>query len=295
MSESSEARISSGLTSGSVLETGRVHPRLASGARSVPGSSSMNMSLSPVLGRSRRVRVGVDEVLVLGVEVQRDHGVAVLQADLRDVADAHARDAHRLALAGRDGLGGGERGLQLERLALPREAHALVVQDVAADQRRDEREPEDRGEVAGVLADRRLHACSSFTRGRHVGDLEVGALGLEVLAQPVDGLLQRLRLGGGRRAAARSKPCGAGVGHGAQVGRLLGLARHVGAQRRARVVLGRRRVDALQRLAGEEELVGRPSGRRTSASVSITRNHWPLASPERLSPARPGSGLVASS
>ena len=27
----------------------------------------------------------------------------------------------------------------------------------------------------------------------------------------------------------------------------------------------------------------------------MTRNHWPLASPERLSPARPGSGFVASS
>ena len=52
MSSSRTEKISSGLTSGSVLRTGTVQPAFARGARSVPGSSSMNMSFSPVFGRS---------------------------------------------------------------------------------------------------------------------------------------------------------------------------------------------------------------------------------------------------
>ena len=55
MSASSSARISSGFTSGDVAEIGTVKPSAAAGASSWPGSRSMNMSLSPVLGRSSAV------------------------------------------------------------------------------------------------------------------------------------------------------------------------------------------------------------------------------------------------
>jgi hypothetical protein len=55
VSPSSEDRISSALTSGSVLETGIVHPALATGAALLPGWTSTNMSFSPVLGRSSAV------------------------------------------------------------------------------------------------------------------------------------------------------------------------------------------------------------------------------------------------
>ncbi len=55
MSASSSARISSGLTSGAVEEIGTVKSSSAAGASDVPGSRSMNMSLSPVLGRSSAV------------------------------------------------------------------------------------------------------------------------------------------------------------------------------------------------------------------------------------------------
>jgi hypothetical protein len=55
VSESSVERISSGLTSGLVASTGIVQFSLATGASSVPGSSWMNMSFRPVLGRSSAV------------------------------------------------------------------------------------------------------------------------------------------------------------------------------------------------------------------------------------------------
>ncbi len=55
VSASSEERISSGLTSGRVFCTGMMKPGLATGAAFVPGLSSMNMSFSPVRGRSSAV------------------------------------------------------------------------------------------------------------------------------------------------------------------------------------------------------------------------------------------------
>ncbi len=55
MSASSEASISSGLTSGLVFDTGIVKPGFATGALLVPGFSSMNMSWSPVRGRASAV------------------------------------------------------------------------------------------------------------------------------------------------------------------------------------------------------------------------------------------------
>ena len=55
MSESSAENTSSGLTSGRVFRTGIVKPSFATGALLEPGSSSMNMSFSPVFGRSSAV------------------------------------------------------------------------------------------------------------------------------------------------------------------------------------------------------------------------------------------------
>ena len=55
MSESRALRISSRLTSGAVLATGTVSPSWYSPEPELPGSSSKNMSLSPVVGRIRIV------------------------------------------------------------------------------------------------------------------------------------------------------------------------------------------------------------------------------------------------
>ena len=55
MSLSSADSTSSGLTSGRVLLIGIVKPFLTAGALDVPGLTSMNMSLSPVLERSSAV------------------------------------------------------------------------------------------------------------------------------------------------------------------------------------------------------------------------------------------------
>ncbi len=52
--------------------------------------------------------VGVDQVEVFGLDVHADDGVAVFEVDRGDLADLDAGDVDRLALAGRDRLGGGE-------------------------------------------------------------------------------------------------------------------------------------------------------------------------------------------
>ena len=70
------------------------------------------------LGPQQRGRVGVDQVLVLAVDVHPDDRAAVLELDVADVADPHAGDAHGLALAGDHGLRGLELGLEHERLVL---------------------------------------------------------------------------------------------------------------------------------------------------------------------------------
>src|SRR3954447_1951102 len=94
---------------------------------------------------------------------------------------------------------------------------------------------------------------------RRVGDLELrvdAAVLLEQLAQPLDGLRRRGGRAGLDRGAAevdlRRRRRLDRVG--AQVRGLLVLTRHVGLVR-ARVALRRRRrVDALQRLTGQEEV-----------------------------------------
>ena len=91
--------------------------------------------LQPGLGPQQRRGVLPDHALVLGVDDQLDDGPAVDQLDLADVTDPYARHAHRLALAGGDGLRGRELGRQAQRGLLPREAHALLVEDEERDAR----------------------------------------------------------------------------------------------------------------------------------------------------------------
>ena len=258
--------------------------------------------LQPGLGPQQRGRVGVDQILVLGVEVHLDHGVAVLEVDAADVADAHAGDAHGLALAGDDGLRGRELRLQLVGLRLDeREAHALVVEDVGRDAGGDQDQPDDGREVAEVLLDRgHLPAFPSFLSWPSVrslvGDLELvrQALALERQLHQIDAVLAHLRpavleqlargvdlaaASAARRAVERrSGVCC--VSHGTfsfSGGRLVGfggLTPRIGSAVVPNVLL--------------------PKLTRLVPPAASTRNHWPLASPERLSPARPGNGFGSS-
>ena len=97
---------------------------------------------------------------------------------MRDVADAHAGHADGLALARRDGLRGGELGLELERRVLDaREAQALVGEHVAADGQRDRpRAPTIAAKSRRCLRIARLDFVELLQLGGDVGDLEVEAL-----------------------------------------------------------------------------------------------------------------------
>ena len=118
--------------------------------------------LEPGLGAQQRGGVLLDVALVLLLELHRDHGLAVLELDLADLADLHAGGAHRLALSGLDRLGVGQLDLHLQRLLLDqREAQALVGEDERADPAGQQHEGQDRHEVAEVLAECLPHRCSS--------------------------------------------------------------------------------------------------------------------------------------
>ena len=56
----------------------------------------------------------MDQLRVLGLDVERDDREAVPELDAADVADLDAGDVHALALARSDGLGRLELGLDLE-------------------------------------------------------------------------------------------------------------------------------------------------------------------------------------
>ena len=117
------------------------------------------------------------------------------------------------------------------------------------------RQRDDRREVAQVLADRAPHFVSSWSLA---GTSET------LRSRPCCRISVRRKStvscsgfwSWSSDGAGSGKPLRAGLRDRAQVGRLLGLARHVGPQRRALVVLRDRRVDALDRVAGEEEAVG---------------------------------------
>ena len=120
---------------------------------------------------------------------------------------------------------------------------------------RDGRQRDDRREVAQVLADRAPHFVSSCSLAGTSETLRSRPCCLISVRRKSTRVLQRLLQLVERRRRQR-EPVRAGLRDRAQVGRLLGLARHVGPQRRALVVLRDRRVDALDRVAGEEEAVG---------------------------------------
>ena len=87
------------------------------------------MSLQAGLRPQQHRRVLVDRQ-VLAIDVERDDGAAVLELDLRDVADADAGDPERLALTGDDRLRRLELGLELEGLLLEdRDPKPLVLED----------------------------------------------------------------------------------------------------------------------------------------------------------------------
>ena len=107
---------------------------LAGGGRVVAARLEVDEHvLQAGLRPQQRAGVLPDHALVLGVDDHLDHGLAVLQLDVADVADADARDADGLTLARGHGLGGGELGVQDQRRRLPREAHALLVEQVEGD------------------------------------------------------------------------------------------------------------------------------------------------------------------
>ena len=105
-------------------------------------------------GPQQRAGVGADHPLVLGVDHHLDDGLAVAQLDGADVADPHAGHAHGLALARDHGLGGRELGVQPQRRGLPREAHALLVEQVQRHAGGDDDQAEDGEDLLRVLADR---------------------------------------------------------------------------------------------------------------------------------------------
>ena len=124
----------------------------------VPGVDLEEHVLQAGLGAQQRGGVLLDVALVLGLQLQLDHGLAVLELDLADLADLHAGGAHRLALTRLDGLGVGQLYLHAEGLLLDEgEAQALVGQDVPADPEPEHEQREDRDEVAEVLSDRARH------------------------------------------------------------------------------------------------------------------------------------------
>ena len=132
-------------------------PSSISPAFCVPGSISKNMSLSPVCGPEQDRRVAIDRQEV-AIDAERHDRDPVLELDVLDVADLDAGDAQRLALAGDDGLGGLELGLELEGTLLEdRDPQPLVLDDHVRGRDPDEQEQRDRDEVAEVLADRDAH------------------------------------------------------------------------------------------------------------------------------------------
>ena len=112
------------------------------------------MSFSPVRGRSSTRRVAAHEAVVLAVEVEPDARPALVQLDLADVADPHARHAHGLPLPGRHALGVLELDPDVPGPVLDeREAEALLREDVGAHAHAEDEQAEHCEEVAEVSAD----------------------------------------------------------------------------------------------------------------------------------------------
>ena len=222
----------------------------------LPGSSSMNMSLSPVLGRSRACASVWTRSLYCG---SRSSVTTAWPSFRPTLVMSPTRTPETRTVwpwPGVTACAVENAACSWNGLALPREAQALVVQDVAAHERGDERRARRPRRSARRACGSRASLATAPSRVAGTSETfrsEPSALRSLRSQSTVFCSACALAAADG---SARSKPWGAASGTRAQVGRLLGLAGHVGAQRRARVVLGRGRVDALQRLAGEEELVG---------------------------------------
>ena len=144
MSVSSEDRISSKLTLGSVWLTGTVKPFGASPAVLRARVELDDHVVEAGLGAQQRGGVLVDR-RVLAPDLHRHDRAPVDEVDLGDVADVDARHLDRLALARRHRLRGGELGLVVDEVrAHDRDpvgqVEALVGEDVAAHEQRHQHE-----------------------------------------------------------------------------------------------------------------------------------------------------------
>ena len=136
--------------------------------------------LQPGLGPQQHGRVAVDAA-VLRLHLHGDDGLAVLELDVRDLADLDARDVHGLALARRDRLRGRHVGLEDEEVLAderdPRgQREPLLAEDEHRDRARDHDQAEDRHEVDPVLADRGPHGVPSPGPPAPAGPLTFGIL-----------------------------------------------------------------------------------------------------------------------
>src|SRR4051794_27190107 len=121
------------------------------------------------LRTQQRGRVLV-HVRVLLADLQRDDRAAVLELDLAQLADRHAGDVDRLALARRDRLRGGELRLVGDEVGPDYrdplgQVEALVAEDERAHAERDHEDDHDGQEVPAVLADRGPHRPAPWRKG----------------------------------------------------------------------------------------------------------------------------------
>ena len=259
------------------------------------------MSFRPVLGRSSARRVLRGSMPSYSGSMTISTTALPSRSSTSPMSPiAHARHAHRLALAGGDGLRGRELGLQRAAAPPPTGSAALLVEDVQRDAGGDQHQAEHGEEVLRVLADRALTASPAAIRSTSAASASSPATSSSS-SRPSALSSSRSQSTALRARPARSAAwnagvpvstwrCGGGAGRvRAQVRRLLRLARHVGASSGGRfaAAAGWRRSAAR---AWWRSTPGRSVTRFLPPAAS-TRNHAPLASPERLSPARPGSGF----
>ena len=161
-------------------------------------------------------RVLVDRRVLLA-DLQVDDGDAVLERDLADLADRHAGDVDRLALAGDDGLRRRELGVDLVEVGADarhplRQVEPLVRGDVDRHAHGDHEQQEDRQEVAQVDLDRDASRTHPDLRGVQVRDLVLvtGELAVDrrLLGRARPGACRSASAGSCRTAAGSSRrPC----------------------------------------------------------------------------------------
>ena len=170
VSASSEARNSSGFTCGCVEASGIVEPSLTSGADWVPGSTSTTMSLRPVFGRSSsEALVWISGAYLLSISILTTAWPSC-ERHAADLADLDAGDVDRLPLPGRDRLGGGEVGLELEAIGADqrhpaRQDRALVDQDHGDGEEAGQDQADDRQHVAQVGSQGASHGYGAGSAG----------------------------------------------------------------------------------------------------------------------------------